>query len=200
MNLKFVTLLVCALLTVCSPPAHAGPRGSEVEADSSNSIESQMRLDPPELYPPASPCALSKAETVELIRAAAEKHHVPEVLVTSIVAAESNFDCAAISPKGAVGLMQLMPETAVHFGANPIVPAENIDAGTRYLGWLIQHFRNSRDAIRHVIAAYNAGPAAVHRYRGVPPFRETRAYVTRVLGFLRQFSGRSIASIEMLPR
>jgi len=92
-------------------------------------------------------------------------------------------------------LMQLMPETAQQFGADPAVPAENIDAGTRYLRWLMRRYQGSRNAIRHVIAAYNAGPALVDRYRGVPPFRETHAYVTRVLGFLKQFSGRRYASI-----
>jgi len=131
---------------------------------------------------------LTKAETLLLIAEAAVRHRVPAAFVTSIVAAESNFDCAAISPKGAVGLMQLMPETAKQFGANPAVPAENIDAGTRYLGWLMKRYEKRRDSIKHVIAAYNAGPGMVDRYRGVPPFRETRAYVSRVLGFLKQFS------------
>jgi soluble lytic murein transglycosylase-like protein len=131
---------------------------------------------------------LTKAETLLLIAEAAVRHRVPAAFVTSIVAAESNFDCAAISPKGAVGLMQLMPETAKQFGANPAVPAQNIDAGTRYLGWLMKRYEKRRDSIKHVIAAYNAGPGMVDRYRGVPPFRETRAYVSRVLGFLKQFS------------
>jgi soluble lytic murein transglycosylase-like protein len=131
---------------------------------------------------------LTKAETLLLIAEAAIKHRVPAAFVTSIVAAESNFDCAAISPRGAVGLMQLMPETARQFGANPAVPAENIDAGTQYLGWLMKRYEKRRDSIKHVIAAYNAGPGMVDRYRGVPPFRETRNYVTRVLNFLKQFS------------
>ena len=136
---------------------------------------------------PSSPL-LTKAETLLLIAEAAVRHRVPAAFVTSIVAAESNFDCAAISPTGAVGLMQLMPETARQFGANPAIPAENIDAGTRYLSWLMKRYEKRRDSIKHVIAAYNAGPAMVDRYRGVPPFRETRAYVTRVLNFLKQFS------------
>jgi soluble lytic murein transglycosylase-like protein len=131
---------------------------------------------------------LTKAQTLLLIAEAAVRHRVPAAFVSSIVAAESNFDCTAVSPRGAVGLMQLMPETAKQFGANPAVPAENIDAGTRYLGWLMKRYEKRRDSIKHVIAAYNAGPAMVDRYRGVPPFRETRAYVSRVLGFLKQFS------------
>jgi soluble lytic murein transglycosylase-like protein len=123
-----------------------------------------------------------------LIAEAAVRHRVPAAFVASIVAAESNFNCAAISPKGAVGLMQLMPQTAKQFGADPAVPAQNIDAGTRYLGWLMKRYEKRRNSIKHVIAAYNAGPAMVDRYRGVPPFRETRAYVARVMGYLKQFS------------
>jgi soluble lytic murein transglycosylase-like protein len=131
---------------------------------------------------------LSKAETLILISGAAARHGVPAEFVASIVAAESNFDCSAVSPRGAVGLMQLMPETARQFGADPAVPAQNIDAGTRYLRWLIERYQSRRNAIKHVIAAYNAGPGMVDRYRGVPPFRETRNYVARVLNFLKQFS------------
>jgi hypothetical protein len=161
-------------------------------------LELPFHHDPPATEPPpSSPKAvvatpsiplLTKAETLLLIAEAAVRHRVPAAFVTSIVAAESNFDCAAISPTGAVGLMQLMPETARQFGANPAIPAENIDAGTRYLSWLMKRYEKRRDSIKHVIAAYNAGPAMVDRYRGVPPFRETRAYVTRVLNFLKQFS------------
>jgi soluble lytic murein transglycosylase-like protein len=84
-------------------------------------------------------------------------------------------------------LMQLMPETARQFGADPTVPAENIDAGTHYLRWLTERYRKRRGAIKCVIAAYNAGPGVVDHYHGVPPFRETRTYVARVLGYLKRF-------------
>ena len=132
--------------------------------------------------------SLPKAETLLLIADAAAKHNVPAAFVQSIVAAESNFNCAAVSPRGAIGLMQLMPETAQQFGADPAVPAQNIDAGTRYLRWLMNRYQNRRSSMmKHVIAAYNAGPGMVDRYHGIPPFRETRTYVTRVLGFLKQF-------------
>jgi soluble lytic murein transglycosylase-like protein len=131
---------------------------------------------------------LSRAEALLLIAGAAARHRVPAAFVASIVAAESNFKSTAISPKGAVGLMQLMPSTARQFGADPAVPAENVDAGTRYLSWLMTRYQHRRNSIRHVIAAYNAGPGMVDRYRGVPPFRETRNYVTRVLGHLKKFS------------
>lgn len=132
--------------------------------------------------------SVSRAEALTLISGAASKYRVPAAFVASIVAAESNFDNAAVSSKGAIGLMQLMPETAKEFGADPEIPSENIDAGTHYLRWLMERYRNTRGPMQHVIAAYNAGPGMVDRYRGVPPFRETRSYVARVLSFLKHFS------------
>jgi hypothetical protein len=122
-----------------------------------------------------------------IIRNAARKHNVPVAFVQSIVAAESNFDPAAVSARGAVGLMQLMPQTASQFGANAAIPEENIDAGTQYLGWLLKRYSKYRNGMSRAIAAYNAGPAVVDKYRGVPPYQETRNYVTRVLTFFRQY-------------
>jgi soluble lytic murein transglycosylase-like protein len=122
-----------------------------------------------------------------MIKAAALKHNVPAAFVKSIIAAESNFNPAALSAKGAIGLMQLMPETAQEYGVDPTIPAQNIDGGTRYLGVLLKRYQKTRDALRRTIAAYNAGPGMVDKYRGVPPFRETRSYVTRVMGFLKKF-------------
>jgi soluble lytic murein transglycosylase-like protein len=126
-------------------------------------------------------------DTHALIRGAAEKHGVPAAFVQSIVAAESNFDCDAVSPKGAIGLMQLMPETAKEYGADPTVPEQNIDAGTHYLRVLMDRYQKHRNSLVRVIAAYNAGPAMVDRYHGIPPFRETRRYVVRVLRLLSHF-------------
>jgi len=122
-----------------------------------------------------------------VIRAAARRHRVPAAFVKSIVAAESNFDCNAVSPKGAIGLMQLMPETAQQFGVDPTNPEQNIEGGTHYLRILLDKYRKCRDRLKRVIAAYNAGPGAVDRYHGVPPYPETRTYVTRALEFLRQY-------------
>ena len=105
------------------------------------------------------------------------------------MAAESNFDCNALSPKGAVGLMQLMPDTASEYGASdPMIPEQNVDAGARYLRFLTDRYRKYKNGLRRAIAAYNAGPGNVDRYKGVPPFRETRNYVKRVLSNMRQFS------------
>lgn len=121
------------------------------------------------------------------IRVAARKHNVRAALVKSIVAAESAFNANAVSSKGALGLMQLMPETAEQYGIDPLVPEQNIDAGTRYLHSLIEKYAKHRNGLKRAIAAYNAGPGVVDRYRGVPPYKETRGYVSRVLAFLKQY-------------
>jgi len=132
--------------------------------------------------PPAFPKNLHA-----LIQAAARKHRVPAAFIKSIVAAESNFDSSALSSRGAIGLMQLMPGTAQQYGADPTIPEQNLDAGTCYLRVLMNRYRKYRNWMHCVIAAYNAGPAVVDRYRGVPPYPETRIYVARVLSFLRHF-------------
>jgi len=132
---------------------------------------------------------IRREEAIQLIHLSAARHQVPASFVKSIVAAESNFDSAVVSPKGAIGLMQLMPQTAEEYGADPNIPEQNVDAGTRYLRVLMNRYRNYRDSLKRVIAAYNAGPGNVDRYRGVPPFRETKDYVVRVMNYLRQFEG-----------
>jgi soluble lytic murein transglycosylase-like protein len=136
---------------------------------------------------PAPQPRLSPQEASAMIHAAALKHNVPAAFVKSIMAAESNFYPGAVSGKGAIGLMQLMPETAQQYGVDPNVPEQNVDGGAHYLRVLMTRYRKSSNWLRRTIAAYNAGPGVVDRFRGIPPYRETRAYVGRVLGFLRRF-------------
>lgn len=132
--------------------------------------------------------ALLKLEEVHaLIASASRRHGVPTALVKSIVAIESNFRCDAVSSRGSIGLMQLLPSTARQYGADARVPEQNIDAGTRYLRFLIDRYRNSSSPLKNVIAAYNAGFPAVDRYHGVPPYRETQGYVNRVLTLMKQY-------------
>ena len=126
-------------------------------------------------------------DTHALIRSAARRHRVPIAFVKSIIAAESNFNCNAVSPKGALGLMQLMPGTARELGADPAIPEQNVDAGTHYLRVLMDKYHGHANSLTRVIAAYNAGPRMVDRYHGVPPFRETRRYVVRVLRLMREY-------------
>ena len=132
-----------------------------------------------------------------LIREAATKHGVPAALVKSIMAAESNFISDVVSPKGAIGLMQLMPETAMEFGADPMDPKQNVDAGVQYLHYLLGRYQKHHNSLTRVIAAYNAGPGMVDRYHGIPPFRETRQYVARVLGFLSRFQKEANAAMPV---
>ncbi|MGH9643130.1 MAG: lytic transglycosylase domain-containing protein [Terriglobales bacterium] len=103
--------------------------------------------------------------------------------VKSIIAAESRFEPDALSPKGAIGLMQLMPATAREWGADPAVAEQNVEAGTHYLSWLMCRYGHWHNQLISTIAAYNAGASNVERYHGVPPFRETKAYVARVLRY-----------------
>jgi soluble lytic murein transglycosylase-like protein len=114
----------------------------------------------------------------ELADAAADKYGLPRALVRSVVKAESGFQPHVVSPKGAIGLMQLMPGTAQDLGANPHDPAQNVDAGTRYLRDLLVKYDGG---LWRALAAYNAGPGAVDRYKGVPPYRETLGYIQRVV-------------------
>jgi soluble lytic murein transglycosylase-like protein len=114
---------------------------------------------------------------LELADAAAMKYGLPATLVRSVMAAESAHRPDAVSPKGAIGLMQLMPGTAKDLGVNPHDPAENVDGGTRYLRDMLVRFDNR---LWHALAAYNAGPGAVEKYGDIPPYRETIQYVNRI--------------------
>ncbi|SPE36413.1 Lytic transglycosylase, catalytic [Candidatus Sulfopaludibacter sp. SbA6] len=114
---------------------------------------------------------------MQLADAAADKYGLPRNLVRSVMAAESGFSSQAVSPKGAVGLMQLMPATAQILGVNPNDPVQNVDAGARYLRDLLVKYDGY---LWHALAAYNAGPAAVDKYNGVPPYSETIHYVWKI--------------------
>jgi soluble lytic murein transglycosylase len=121
-----------------------------------------------------------------VIASAARQHGVPPALVKAVIAAESAFQPRALSRKGAMGLMQLMPETAAYLGVRePFRPEANVYGGTAYLRELHDRFGDWT----HTLAAYNAGPTAVERYRGVPPYAETRQYVKRVFSYYRRFHG-----------
>jgi soluble lytic murein transglycosylase-like protein len=117
----------------------------------------------------------------QLADEAAKHNNLPEALIRSIMHAESGFQPQAISPKGAIGLMQLMPDTAQQLHVDPNDPKQNVEAGTAYLRALLVKYESKDDQVARAVAAYNAGPGAVDRYNGVPPYRETRDYVIRVL-------------------
>lgn len=115
----------------------------------------------------------------DLVMKIAPQYKVEPQLALAIISAESNFDSLALSPKNAQGLMQLIPETSERFNVkNAFDPAQNIRGGVAYLRWLLAYFEGD---VALVAAAYNAGEGRVERYRGVPPFQETRAYVQRIV-------------------
>lgn len=126
-----------------------------------------------------SPANSARGDIESLVVAAANRHKVDANLALAVAVAESGLQPQAVSPAGAVGVMQLMPETARDLGVRNIEdPRENIDGGVRYLKQMLTAFDG--DVVK-AVAAYNAGPEAVNRYGGVPPYPETRAYVDRVL-------------------
>jgi soluble lytic murein transglycosylase-like protein len=120
-----------------------------------------------------------KTEYDGLIRSIGQKYRVEHTLIHSIIRAESNYDRFAVSSKGALGLMQLMPATAIQYGVkNVFDPRENIEGGVKYIKDLIKLYNGKTDL---VLAAYNAGQEAVKKYNGIPPYRETRNYISRIM-------------------
>ncbi len=145
----------------------------------------------PAAVPPAPSVGAEAAETIAsgrpaangpfngLISGAAARHDIDPDFIASVVKAESRFNPAAVSPKGARGLMQLMPETAASLGVgNAFDPAANVEGGTTLLRKLLDQYAGNA---QKALAAYNAGPERVKQYGGVPPFAETRAYIIRVI-------------------
>jgi Transglycosylase SLT domain len=123
------------------------------------------------------------------IAVAAERHEVDGLLMAAIVAVESGFTPEAVSPKGATGLMQVRPSVGRAYGAGDLFdPYANVDVGSRYFRSLMKDYKGDLEL---TLAAYNAGPAAVARYGGVPPYRETRAYVRKVLARYEEYSQRA---------
>ncbi len=149
-----------------APPQIAAPRP-------------RVLASPAETIPPDAP-----KHIVEIVRKHAAQYQLSPALVLAFIKVESNYDVIALSPKNAKGLMQLIPDTAERFGVSrPYDAEQNIRGGMAYLRWLMAYFQGN---VPLVAAAYNAGEGTVNRYRGVPPYAETRAYVNRILaGYTR---------------
>ena len=141
--------------------------------------------------PPASstkPQPLKAQDLKEVINTISDQHHLDPDFISSVIHAESGFNPRAVSPKGAQGLMQLMPGTASKLGVtNSFDPRSNVEGGTRYLSELLERY--NFDVIK-ALAAYNAGPHRVQQYGGVPPYYETRTYVARIV---RDYNRKKIA-------
>lgn len=146
------------------------------------------RIEPDSPEPHARPPLVSSNATSDesdalesaIVRFSAEAG-LPPGLVRAVVWAESDFEQGAISPKGAIGLMQLMPDTAAELGVNPRDSEQNLQGGTAYLRQMLDRFEGDPEQLLKALAAYNAGPGQVARHGGIPPFPETAAYVRRVI-------------------
>jgi soluble lytic murein transglycosylase-like protein len=169
-----------------SPPARTAPAAPRLPSD--------LPWPPP---PAGAPDAI-----VRFVQVVAPEYQLAPALVLAVVATESNFNASAVSPKNAIGLMQLIPDTARRFGVrDPLDPAQNLRGGMAYLRWLLALFEGD---ITLAAAAYNAGERAVERYRGVPPYAETRLYVRKVLAHLggrdtHPFDAQATAPSVVLP-
>jgi hypothetical protein len=134
--------------------------------------------------PEVSPQPTLQFAFVDHVRSASEKYKLDWKLITAVMKVESNFNPRAVSRKGALGLMQLMPDTAKLYSVeNPYDPTQNIDAGVKHLKKLMKRYDNK---LEWVLAAYNSGEKTVDRYKGIPPYAETQQYVKKVLNFYRQ--------------
>src|SRR5262245_25548414 len=168
-----------------APPAPAEP-APPAGAATVLSAPKPLELQAPQVSSePGAPIEIAPAGVFDrgalrdLAARIARKHQVDEKLVQAVIEVESRYDPFAVSPKGAMGLMQLMPQTAARFAVrNAFNPAENVDGGVRYLKELLGRYSGE---VRLALAAYNAGEDAVDQFKGIPPFRETQHYVVKVL-------------------
>ncbi len=160
-----------------------------LDTRAASQYNSSVRLQPPSVHTPTKwgdgtegPLKAYRGKYrgpyLAMAKDAARRHDVPEDLFLRLVHQESGFNSAARSNKGAIGLAQLMPATAARLGVDPHDPFQNLEGGARYLAQQYKKFGSWRLAL----AAYNAGPAAVEKHKGVPPYNETRIYVRVILG------------------
>jgi membrane-bound lytic murein transglycosylase MltF len=156
---------------------YTGANGSYVDIATEQIDHFEHDATPAVIAPGATPKPAQNLDQV--ISAISDRHHIDPDFINSVIHAESGFNQHAVSPKGAQGLMQLMPGTAIQLGVTDAFDAgDNVEGGTRYLRELLERY--NFDVIK-ALAAYNAGPGRVERYRGVPPYAETRAYVARII-------------------
>ncbi|KAE9628564.1 lytic transglycosylase domain-containing protein [Parasedimentitalea maritima] len=154
-----------------------------LDGRAASQYNNSVRLQPPSINTPTKWGSLPyegkyRGEYLEMARAAARQHDIPEDLFLRLVQQESNWNPNAKSHKGAIGLAQLMPATARALGVDPEKPKQNLEGGARYLARQYQKFGSWKLAL----AAYNAGPKAVEKYGGIPPYRETQNYVKKIWG------------------
>lgn len=160
--------------------------GGSIEMDAAQvtGFEREEYVAPKPAAAAPAPAVAAEVDPRALVDAAAKKYGIDEKFLHSVVKAESGYRVGAVSPKGAIGLMQLMPATAKGYGADPTDPAQNVETGTRYLAELLTKYGGG---VYRALAAYNAGPGAVEKYNGqIPPYAETQEYIRRVLRHWQQ--------------
>jgi soluble lytic murein transglycosylase-like protein len=166
---------------------HAFHLGDLATAADPAAASRQLSLLDPGPDPEAQRRFLHKMPYGTAIALAAERHHVDGLLLAAIVAVESGFSADAVSPQGALGLMQVIPDVAADYGVKGdlLDPYVNMEVGSRFMGGLIKDYKGD---LERALAAYNAGPGVVDRYKGVPPYSETRGYVREVLAQYAEYN------------
>lgn len=173
------------VLTFTNAPSHTGYRRVIRESNGEITVG------------PSAAVVGSPTTYDDLIRTTSDRHNVDPELVRAVIKVESDFNSVARSNKGAMGLMQLMPDTArLHNVLDSFNPTENVEGGVRHLRLLLDRFQGN---LQLSLAAYNAGMKAVERYNGIPPFNETREYVRRVLSFYQSYRGSAVQITQQAP-
>ena len=185
--LRFALVGAATVFTCAFPSAaqviEVGPAGiTSFSGPSVITAEGALAITP---VRPAAKAVSAPASTQPLLDKAGEASALSPRLLEAIAYVESRFRHNAVSPKGAIGMMQLMPATAGDLGVDPRDPAQNARGGAAYLRQMLAMFDNN---VELAVAAYNAGPAAVRKHKGVPPYAETRAYVSAVMDYLARTS------------
>jgi soluble lytic murein transglycosylase-like protein len=174
-----------ALFTLAAQQGHeyAAKLLAYVKPEPDTKLPPCMLPDPPPVEEAADGPARDRTEIEQLVHKLAPQYAIDPKLVMAVINTESSFNPVAVSPKNAQGLMQLIPETAERFGVKKVFnPAENLRGGLAYLRWLLAFFQGD---VSLVLAAYNAGERAVEKYRGIPPYPETRNYVRKITSVYR---------------
>lgn len=161
-------------------PAAAAAEKPQMLADGSFATELDKAMNAAESHGAAG--LNISGDTNSLIQEAAARYQVDPRLVAAVAQTESGGNQEAVSPVGAIGVMQLMPDTAAGLGVNPYDKKQNIEGGAKYLRQMMDTFGGD---VQKAVAAYNAGPQAVKEYNGIPPYRETQDYVNKVLDIYR---------------
>ena len=162
--------------------------GGEVVYDTSLidwiELDTQPAPQPPQNLEPVPKPSVSAKPYAELVQSASERHGIDQVLLHAMIEVESGYRAKATSPRGAMGLMQLMPATVAQYAVHdPFDPGANIDAGAQHMRALLDRF-----GVEGALAAYNAGEGSVRKFRGIPPYPETHRYITRILRIVSDYS------------